>query len=256
MTATPVRCAHTHGGSVWHVHLDAPPGNVIDSVMTRALDDIFVRAAKADNLRAVILEGEGDHFSFGASVQDHLPTRVHSFLPAFHDLFRRMFAAHVPVLAVVRGYCLGGGLELATFCHRIFASPTAQLGQPEIRLGVFAPVASVLLPERIGRSAAEELCLSGRIVDAREALALGLMDGLADDPLQAAHDYIARHWQPHSISSLRHAVRAIRADLADHFERAIATAETHYREELMTTHDAVEGVAAFLEKRPPDWRNR
>ncbi len=86
-------------------------------------------------------------------------------LHRFHALLLALVDCAVPVLAAVRGQCLGGGLELVSLCHRIFAAPDARLGQPEIVLGVFAPVASLVLPERVGRRHAEDLCLSGRTVD-------------------------------------------------------------------------------------------
>jgi cyclohexa-1,5-dienecarbonyl-CoA hydratase len=167
-----------------------------------------------------------------------------------------MDASGVPTLAAVRGQCLGGGLELASFCHRIFAAPDAKLGQPEIVLGVFAPVASLVLPERIGRANAEDLCLTGRIVDASEAKEMGLVDVVTEKPEDAALEYARKHFLPRSASSLRYAVRALRLPLSRRLEEELARLERLYLEELMGTEDAVEGIQAFLEKRPPEWRNR
>jgi cyclohexa-1,5-dienecarbonyl-CoA hydratase len=177
-------------------------------------------------------------------------------LPRFHRLFRAMDASSVPVLAAVRGRCLGGGLELASFCHRIFAAPDAKLGQPEIALGVFPPVASLILPDRIGRANAEDLCLSGRTVSASEALEMGLVDAVTENPEEAALEYARTHLLPRSASSLRHAVRAIRLSFSRRLEGELAHLENLYLEELMATEDAAEGIQAFLDKRPPSWRNR
>lgn len=247
--------AALEAGAIRHVRLGGSKGNIIDAAMGRALDDLFRDAGRDRDLKAIIVQGEGAHFSYGASVEEHLPEHVAGMLRGFHGLFTAMLDSAVPVLAAVRGRCLGGGLELAAFCHRVFASPDAQLGQPEIALGVFPPLASTFLRERVGRGAAEDLCLSGRTIAAPEALRIGLVDALADDPFEAALTYARQHLLPRSAASLRHAVRAVRCDLAARFKVDIAALERLYLDDLMKTADAVEGIRAFLEKRPPRWRN-
>ena len=251
----PVRLEALEGGAVWSLTLDTPKANILDTPKVRALTDAFRAARNAPHVKAVLIAGEGPHFSFGASIEEHLPDRVAGMLSGFHGLFRTMLEASVPTLAVVRGQCLGGALELASFCTRVVASPDAKLGQPEIKLGVIAPVASVCLRERVGRARAEELCLTGRSVDATEALATGLVDEVADDPRAAALAWVREHLLPLSASSLRLAQKAARADLAERFPREIERLENLYMSELMGTHDALEGLQAFLEKRRPQWRN-
>jgi cyclohexa-1,5-dienecarbonyl-CoA hydratase len=256
MTEVPggrVRFESLEGGAVRRLLLTGSKGNVIDSAMSAALAAAVREAAAIPSVKAILLEGDGAHFSFGASVEEHLPEHVASMLRGFHALFRTLLETAVPALAAVRGRCLGGGLELAAFCHRVFASPDARLGQPEIVLGVFPPVASMFLRERTGRGAAEDLCLSGRTIDAAEARAIGLVDVMADDPSAAALAYARDHLLPRSAASLRHAVRAVRRDLAARFEADIAAQEALYLGDLMKTADAVEGIRAFLEKRPPRW---
>ena len=250
-----LRVETLEGGAVWRVGFGATKGNVLDSLLVAELSELFRRAGREPGLKAIVVEGRGEHFSFGASVQEHLPEHVAGMLRGFHGLFRLLFASAVATVAVVRGRCLGGGLELATACHRVYASRDARLGQPEIALGVFAPVASLLLAERVGRPAAEDLCLSGRTLDAEEALRIGLVDGLADDPAAPALAYVRERLLPHSASSLRFAVRAVRTSLAERFEREIERLERLYLDELMATADAVEGIRAFLEKRKPEWRD-
>jgi cyclohexa-1,5-dienecarbonyl-CoA hydratase len=256
MSDSPVRVETLEKGAFWRVLLARPKANVIDSAMSAALTEVFERARADRDLKAICLEGEGPHFSFGASVEEHLPESVASMLHGFHGLFRAIAASDLFVMAAVRGQCLGGGLELAAFAHRLFASPDAQLGQPEIRLGVFAPVASVLLAERTGRGAAEDLCLSGRSLGAEDARACGLVDELAEDPAAAALAYAQAHLCQHSASSLRHAVHAVRSGFNERFFKELDAIERYYLEELISTRDAEEGIRSFLDKRKPDWSNQ
>lgn len=251
----PVRLEVLEGGAIWRAVLATPKANILDQAKMAALSAIFERARDTPDLKAVLLEGEGGHFSFGASVQEHLPGQFGEMLRAFHGLFHLMLDAPVVTLAAVRGQCLGGALELVSFCNRVFASPDARLGQPEIVLGVFPPVAAVILTERVGRGAAEDLCLSGRTLTAGEARELGLVDVIADDPGAAAIGYARDHLLKHSASSLRMALRAVRRGFAERFGRELAEVERLYGDELMSTADAVEGLRAFLEKRPPHWKN-
>jgi cyclohexa-1,5-dienecarbonyl-CoA hydratase len=255
MSPQPVRLEILEDGSLWRVFLATPKANLLDREKVEALSSLFERAGRDPGVKAILLEGDGPHFSFGASVQEHLPDSFGAMLHGFHGLFHRMLDASVVTLAVVRGQCLGGGLELAAFCHRIFAAPAAQLGQPEIVLGVFAPAASVLLTGRMGRGGAEDLLLSGRSIGAEEALRRGLVDEVAEDPAQAALDYARKHLLPRSASSLRQVTRAARAGFDRRFRMELAELERLYREDLMKTFDAVEGLQAFLEKRAPSWRN-
>lgn len=244
------------GGAVWRATLATPKANILDEEKIGHLADLFRRAREAPSLKAVVIDAEGPHFSFGASVEEHLPGRFEGMLSRFHALFGTMLDCAVPTVAAVRGQCLGGGLELASFCHRVIASPDARLGQPEIVLGVFAPVASVFLAERIGRGRAEDLCLTGRSVPAEEAHRIGLVDEIAEEPTSRALAWIREHLLPRSASSLRIAAKAARAGLEARFREDLARVERIYLEELMVTEDAQEGLAAFLEKRPPVWRDR
>lgn len=255
MSREKIALEQKEGGAIWHVFLDDPKANVLDAVMTESLTGVFQDAKEASDLKVVVLEGVGDHFSFGASVEEHRPDHVEVMLRGFHGLFRTMADTSVVVLAAVRGQCLGGGLELASFAHRIFASPEARLGQPEIRLGVFAPAASVLLPERLGRPAAEDLCLTGRVLTGLEAGDLGLVDVVAEDPTDAALTYARDLLLPHSAAALRRAVRAVRLGLNRRLREDLNEIERIYLRDLMRTADATEGIEAFLEKRRPVWRN-
>ncbi|HYB90341.1 MAG TPA: cyclohexa-1,5-dienecarbonyl-CoA hydratase [Candidatus Binataceae bacterium] len=259
MPAGPVRVWRERDGRLLRIRLARPKANIIDAEMIAALDAALSDAEVAGGapaLRGVLLDAEGAHFSFGASVQEHLPESVAGMLKALHALLLRMLAFPVPILAAIRGQCLGGGLELAAAAHLIFVAPEAKLGQPEITLGVFAPAASCLLPERVGRAAAEDLLLSGRSIDGREALRIGLASAVAEDPEAAALAYFDEHLAKRSASSLRRALAAARSGLVDRVRGQLAAVEQLYLQDLMRSHDAVEGLNAFLEKRPPRWEDR
>jgi len=158
-----------------HLTLDTPKANIIDTAMMAAIERALDEHVETPTLKAIAFEGAGTQFSFGASVQEHRRDEAPAMLARFHNLFRRLYAAGVPTIAIVRGHCLGGGLELAAYCTWVFAAPNARFGQPEISLAVFPPLASVLLPWRIGGGAALDLCVSGRTIDANEALRVGLV---------------------------------------------------------------------------------
>jgi cyclohexa-1,5-dienecarbonyl-CoA hydratase len=190
-----------HAGASWLVELAAPPANVLDSPMIDQLTSVFREAAGEPGLKAICLSGQGDHFSYGASIPEHRPGEVGAMLTRFNGLFAAIEEASVPVLAVVRGRCLGGGLELAAFCHRVFSTPDALLGQPEIALGVLAPVASALLPQRVGQRHADDLLITGRTIDGLTARGIGLVDELSDEPAAAAAAWIQTHLVPRSASS-------------------------------------------------------
>lgn len=242
-------------GALWRIRLNGSKGNIIDMAMLRDLAVVFADAATDPAVKVIVLEGCGKDFSYGASVEEHLPEQVGEMLPLFHDVFRKMLEASVFTIAAVRGRCLGGGLELASFCHRVVASRDALVGQPEIVLGVFAPIASFFLAERVGRAHAEDLCLSGRIIDANEGKRIGLIDEIADEPRAAALEYAKDHLLPHSAASLRLAAKAIRLELSERFDVQIERLERLFLDDLMTTADAQEGIQAFIEKRKPTWRN-
>ena len=260
MAAAPLRVWRERDGRLLRIRLGRPKANVLDAEMVAALDAAFAEAGQPapgePALRAILLDAEGPHFSFGASVEEHLPAKCAAMLRGFHALVLRVLALPVPVLVAVKGQCLGGGLELVCAGGVVFAGQDAKLGQPEIVLGVFAPVASCLLPERIGPAAAEDLLLSGRSVDAAEALRLGLVNVVADDPEAAALAWFDKHLAARSASSLGFAVRAARAGLVERVRAKLAALEDLYLGALMSTRDATEGLTAFLEKRPARWEDR
>jgi len=242
-------------GRLLRARLSRPKANVIDAAMIAALDGALVEHLGNPGLGAVLIDAEGPHFSFGASVEEHLPNRCAAMLRGIHRLILRLVESPVPVLVAVRGQCLGGGLELALASHIVFVAPDASLGQPEMKLGVFAPAASCLLPEVVGPERAADLLLSGRSITGAEAAVMGIAQAAAD-PERAALAYFDEYLKPKSASSLRFAVKAARHDYAARVKAKIETVERMYLDELMKTHDAVEGLEAFIGKRTAQWQHR
>lgn len=243
-------------GRLLRLRLDRPKANLVDAAMIAALDKALVEHLGNGNLGAIILDAEGPHFSFGASVEEHLPDQCAAMLSALHRLILRMVESPVPILVAVRGQCLGGGLELALAGHLMFVAPDANLGQPEMKLGVFAPAASCLLPELVGPMRAFDLLVSGRSITGAEAAAISIAHEAVADPERAALAYFEEHLKPKSASSLRHAVKAARLDYVARVKAKIRAVERLYLDELMATHDAVAGLEAFIAKRSPQWQHR
>lgn len=252
---SPLRQSVERDGALLRLTLARPKANIVDAAMIAALSDALLGHAGRSALRGVLLAAEGPNFSFGASVEEHLPERCADMLASLHALVLAMLGFPAPILVAVRGQCLGGGLEVALAGGPIFASPDAQFGQPEMKLGVFAPAASVLLPYRMNQPAAEDLLFSGRSIGAAEAHAIGLVQHLADDPEAAALAYFDSHLAGKSAASLSHALGAARGAMLRDVRTRLAEVETLYLERLMKTRDANEGLVAFLAKRKPAWEH-
>lgn len=256
MAGSPLSVWLERDGALLRLRLARPKANLIDAAMIAALAEAFAGYRDNAGLLAALVDHEGPHFSFGASVEEHLPGACEQMLASLHALLGAMLEWPRPILMSVRGQCLGGGLELALAGNLLFAAPDARFGQPEMKLGVFAPAASVLLPMRIGQARAEDLLYSGRSIDAPGALAWGLVNETAEDPAAAALAYFDQHLAPKSAAALAHAVRAAREPFAELARARLDDVEALYLEKLMATRDAKEGLAAFMEKRAPRWEHR
>lgn len=242
-------------GALLRVRLDRPKANLIDAQMIASLQAILNVHAKERAIRGALLDATGPHFSFGASVEEHLPDRCAQMLRSLHTLIMTMLEFPVPILVAVRGQCLGGGLEVALAGSLIFVAADAQFGQPEMKLGVFAPAASCLLRYRVNQSTAEDLLFSGRSIRSEEARAIGLVHTIAPDPEVAALAYFDAHLRPKSSAALELALAAARAPMISHVKRRLEDVEALYLNRLMHTRDANEGLTAFLAKREPVWEN-
>ena len=243
-------------GALLRLRLARPKANIVDAEMIAALDGALLAHRAQTTLRGVLLDAEGPNFSFGASVEEHLPAQCAQMLASLHALILGMIEFPAPILVAVRGQCLGGGLEVALAGGLIFAAPDAQFGQPEMKLGVFAPAASVLLPYRVNQPFAEDLLFSGRSIGAEEARAAGLVHTVFDDPETAALTYFNQHLAGKSAASLACAIAAARGAMARDVRQRLAEVERLYLDRLMATRDANEGLTAFLAKRKPHWEHR
>jgi cyclohexa-1,5-dienecarbonyl-CoA hydratase len=253
-----IKCEQLFDEAISKIILNSPKANVLEAAMLTEISAALDELAQRKDLKLLVFEGEGKHFSFGASVQEHTKDKAAMMLKGFHAVFLQMVKMAVPTMAIVRGQCLGGGMELALFCNFIVADRSAMFGQPEIVLGVFPPPASVMLPRKVGQSYADDLALTGRSIDAVEAHRIGLVNLLAregQDAWELAAGWISNHILPKSAECLRIANRAVRNDFFRLILEDLPRMEGLYLKDLMETSDANEGINAFLEKRKPAWKN-
>jgi cyclohexa-1,5-dienecarbonyl-CoA hydratase len=242
-------------GSVVRLVLDRPPLNVLTIAMLEELHGMLGELAADDSVKLVTLSGNGKAFCAGVDVADHADDRVARMLELFHGSLLRLHGLPCPTVAVVHGAAVGGGCELLLACDLVLAREGIAIGQPEIRLGVFPPFAAAILPRLIGRQRAMELVLTGRTLSAEEALAAGLVTRVVsdDDFDSAVQEYLsqlARLSGPVQRLAKRAIVECAGMPVAD----AVAHAEALYANDLMQLQDAHEGLAAFVEKRAPAWR--
>jgi cyclohexa-1,5-dienecarbonyl-CoA hydratase len=238
------------------ITLNRPPLNVLNIEMMReinqVLEDLLQRQEKI-----VVISALGKAFSAGVDVAEHTQDKVEEMIKTFHRIFHLLFSLPCPSLAVVGGAALGGGCELATFCDFVIASEEAKFGQPEIKVGVFPPLAAVTFPKLVGLKKCFELLLVGETVDAQEALSLGLVNRVVPPQklTEEAERFIESITQK-SAAVIRLAKRAVYEALGLKFKEGLAIVEEIYLKELMKTQDAHEGLKAFLEKRPPRWKDK
>lgn len=229
-----------------------PPVNVLTTRMLTEMSEVL---REAHSLRLVCLRGAGPIFSAGMDIGEHLPPHVAAMLQAVRGFFEAVWALPCPVMAAVHGRALGGAMELLLLCDVVVASRDAVLALPEVRVGAIPPLGALLLPQRLPWPRAAEMLLTGREVTAEEAHAWGLVNHLVE-PADFEHEVSVHADAICALSPVvqRHVKRAMHRD-PELFAR-LAEVERDYLEQLMQSHDAVEGLRAFLEKRPPTWMGR
>jgi cyclohexa-1,5-dienecarbonyl-CoA hydratase len=243
----------------WHapvarITLHNPPVNVIDlgvmDEMAQALSEIEANSG----ISIIVLGGDGPSFSAGVDVAAHTADQASAMLSKFQGVIRSLIATRRVTVAAVHGNCLGGGAELAMVCDMVYTTASARWGFPEIRLGCYPPVACAALSALVGQKRAAELILTGRTITGAEAAAMGLANQAVDDQeLNPAVDLVVTGLSKLSPAALAITKKALYTWDAMHFDKGLARAEKIYLEELIQTSDAREGIAAFLEKRPPKW---
>jgi cyclohexa-1,5-dienecarbonyl-CoA hydratase len=237
--------------------LDHPPLNILTRALLGEIRQNLEALAGDPAIRVVLLEAEGRHFSAGADVGEHLPPEYEELIPEFMATISALRDFPLPVVAAVRGKCLGGGFELVQGADIIIAGESSVFGQPEIILGVIAPVASALLPLICPPSTAARIVFTGDPLSAEEARRAGLVaEVVPDDAVDEAAAALCSRIARHSGAALRINKAALRAGESAARTTAFRTAERLYTEDLMSTADAVEGLNSFLEKRSPTWTHR
>lgn len=238
------------------ITLNRPPVNILNIAMMEEINDVLKSWQGMKDLKVVLFNAEGKCFSAGVDVGEHMGDLAPKMIEVFHGMFRLMDTLGIPTIASVYSSCLGGGCELAVFCDLVVASEGAKFGQPEIQVGVFPPIAAQIMPRIMGRKAAMDLILSGKIISAEEAKAVGLVNiVVAEDELGTATADFVKPYLKMSAEILRRTKKAIMAGLRDDLEPSLRIIEDIYLNELMKTTDAQEGLKAFLEKRKPEWKN-
>jgi cyclohexa-1,5-dienecarbonyl-CoA hydratase len=233
------------------IRLDRPPMNAINEELTLDLLAAAQEAGRRDDVGAVVLYGGAKVFAAGADVKmmaDMGPADVRPMIQGLQDVLSAVEDIPVVTIAALTGFALGGGCELALCADFRFAAGDAKIGQPEILLGIIPGAGGTQrLPRLIGPARAKDLIYSGRQVESKEALEMGLVDRVADDPYAAAVEE-ARKYADGPRAALRAAKVAInwgsRVDL-----RTGLAIEREAFSDLFTTEDQKEGMAAFVEKR-------
>jgi cyclohexa-1,5-dienecarbonyl-CoA hydratase len=242
---------------IGEIVLNHPPLNILTRDVMRQLREDLERFSAEALLRVLILRAEGKHFSAGADVSEHLPPEYEAMIPEFIETIRALDSFPLPLVAAVRGRCLGGGFELIQPADFVVAGENAQFGQPEIMLGVLPPAACAMLPQICGPSIAAEIVFTGDAMDATRAAEHGLVwKVVADQEVENAALELAHRIARYSAAALRHTRKALRQGLAAARSSALGEAGRIYIDGLMKTHDAVEGLEAFTEKRTAEWKHR
>ena len=236
-----------------------PPLNIFNIALLREIGSALASLTQQREIVAIVFAAEKGSraFSAGVAVEEHVPDTVYQMLDSFHGIFRQLEQLARPTVALVEGSALGGGCELIAACDIVIASERARFGQPEIKLGVFPPVAALMLPRIIGDKRARELILTGELIDATEAARIGLVNHLVPDGKveQKAAEVLGK-LRELSATALEMTRRALDMGQGRTIEAALKEIEDIYLHELMKTSDAAEGINAFMEKRKPVWRNR
>ena len=238
--------------------LNEPPLNVLNIAMMREINAALEGLGEDPAAKVLVIEAaEGSKaFSAGVDVSEHTADKVGEMIEVFHRIFRLLDTLEVPTVAVVERAALGGGCELAMFCDMVIASERASFGQPEIQVGVFPPIAAVALPGIVGPKKALEMVLLGDRISAADAERMGLVNNVvAPDELRTAADEFVGKLASLSSAVVRLTKRAVRVGSVGSFADGLAAVEDLYLGPLMSTEDAHEGLAAFMEKRSPVWKD-
>jgi len=241
---------------VARITFDRPKHNVLNIEMMNELNAELESLIADNDLKCLVLLGQGPSWCAGVEVSDHKPELVNEMISTFNRIFELMDKLEVPIIAGVHGACLGGGMEVAIACDIIVASKKAVFGQPEIKLGFFPPYAAIRLPQLVGPAKAVEICTTGKRYSAKEAKKMGLIAYKADeDNFQETLDKLVAEIQYNSPLIIRLNKRAVKQHLGMDFPKAIQGVSDLFLNVLMKSEDTLEGIKSFEEKRKPVWKN-
>ena len=242
---------------IGRITFNRPPVNVLNIEMMKeinqALEDFQGRS-----LKVLIINAEGKAFSAGVDIADHTKEKVNEMIQVFHDIFTNLLKIKAPTVALVNGAALGGGCEVAMFCDIVIASEKSKFGQPEIKVGVLPPVAAAIFPKLMWSKKALELIVTGDVIKADEAKDLGLVNHIlpVENFEEEAEKFITEKLASNSAVVMQLTKRAFIEGATQNYSNSIKKIEDIYLNELMKTDDANEGLAAFMEKRQPVWKNK
>ena len=246
----------TSENNVAKITLNAPPLNILSAEMMGAISHALIKIAKDKSLVAVLVNARGKAFSAGADVGEHHPDKAAEMIGAFSRMFELFGSLEIPVVMEVHGAALGAGFELAMMADVLVATKNASFGQPEIRLGFFAPLAVAYLPQLVGKQKALEITCSGRSYSAQEMQAMGFVSHIADPAdIESVVESLLRDFRKASPLVMRLNVRTLKCVSHKPYEEARKAAEKVFLEELMLAQDVLEGINSFYEKRKPIWKN-
>ncbi|MGD9117014.1 MAG: enoyl-CoA hydratase/isomerase family protein [Dehalococcoidia bacterium] len=234
--------------------INLPPLNILDIPTLEEMSQALVELKDDDEVKVVAITGSGEKaFSAGVAVGDHLGDKLPKMVEVFHRLFESLVEVDKPTIALVNGVALGGGCEVVAGCDMAIASDKAQLGQPEIKLGVYPPPASILFPRIMSRRHAFELILSGDSISAKEAERIGLINKAvpAAEFKEQCEAFIKR-FTSNSGLALTQARRALYRNFDLSFKDALEATGVDAAM-VMAGENSIEGLTAFLEKRKPLW---
>lgn len=243
--------------AVARLTLDRPEHNLLNERMLAEIAAGINSVAERRDVKLIVLDSAGKAFCGGIELGEYTQRRVFQLLDAFHNAFTAMLDASKPVLVAVNGPAFGGGAELAALGDLVIATPRARFAQPEIKLGVFPPLAAAILPYILGPKLALELVLTGEVMTAERAHDLGLVNWLVDEKEVEGKiaDVIAKV-TAQSGPVLTMAKKAILGSLGQSLREGVSSSMKVFLNELADLEDSQEGLRALVEKRAPNWKNR
>jgi cyclohexa-1,5-dienecarbonyl-CoA hydratase len=244
-------------GAVARLTLDRPEHNLLNERMLAELTAGINTLGERSAIKLIVLDSACKAFCGGIELGEYTQRRVFQLLDVFHGAFAAMLDTSKPVLVVVNGPAFGGGAELAALGDLVIATPKARFAQPEIRLGVFPPLAAAVLPYILGPKQALELVLTGEAITAERARELGLVNWLVpENDVQAKVDEVIAKVTSQSGPVLTMAKKAILGSLGLPLRDGVRNSMKVFLNELADLEDSQEGVRALVEKRAPQWKNR